>query len=73
MFKKPFVSFIFKKSPKERLISLKKSLKIENRIFNYDQMPDIDLLTKPLDINYTLIDSLKYQSINFLKKNLGIK
>jgi len=73
IFKKPFVSFIFKRSPKERLISLKKTFKIENRIFEYNKMPNVDLLTKPLTINYTLIDNLKLQSINYLKKNLRIK
>ena len=73
IFNKPFVSFIFKDSPKERLISLKNTFQIENRIFQYNQIPNVSLLTTPLNINYDLINSLKSQSINYLKKNLGIK
>jgi hypothetical protein len=72
IFNKPFVSFIFKNSPKERLISLKNAFNIQNRIFEYNQFPDINLLKTPLNINYTLINSLKNQSIAYLKKNLGI-
>ena len=73
IFNKPFISFIFKKSARERLISLKETLKIKNRIFEYNQYPDINLLTIPLKINRNLLNSLKIQSINFLKKNLGIR
>lgn len=72
IFNKPFVSFIFKNSPKERLISLKNAFNIQNRIFEYNQFPDISLLKTPLNINYTLINLLKNQSIAYLKKNLGI-
>jgi hypothetical protein len=72
IFNKPFISFIFKNSPKERLISLKNAFNIQNRIFEYNQFPDINLLKTPLNINYTLINSLKNQSIAYLKKNLGI-
>ena len=72
MFNKPFISFIFKNSPKERLMSLKSAFNIKNRIFEYDQFPDINLLKTPLNINYTLINLLKNQSIEYLKKNLGI-
>ena len=72
IFNKPFISFLFKKSPKERFISLKETLEIKNRIFGYNQIPNINLLKTPLNINHTLIASLKNNSINFLKKNLGI-
>lgn len=72
IFNKPFISFLFKKSPKERFISLKEALEIKNRIFEYNQIPSINLLKTILNINHTLIDSLKISSINFLKKNLGI-
>ena len=72
IFNKPFISFIFKNSPKERLISLKNAFNIQNRIFEYNQFPDINLLKTPLNINYTLINLLKNQSIAYLKKNLGI-
>ena len=73
IFNKPFVSFLFKDSPKERFISLKEEFKIENRIYEYNQTPDINLLKKPLKINYSLINNLKNKSINYLKNNLGIK
>lgn len=72
IFNKPFISFIFKKGARERFISLKETLEIKNRIFEYNQYPDINLLTLPLNINRSLINSLKIKSINFLKKNLGI-
>lgn len=72
IFKKPFISFIYKGSAKERLISLGDLLSIKDRIFNYDQIPEVGLLTKPLNVNYTLLKELKIKSINFLKKNLGI-
>jgi hypothetical protein len=72
IFNKPFVSFIFKNSPRERLNSLKKIFKVENRIFEYNQIPDVNLLTTPLNINNKLMNSLKIRSINYLKKNLGI-
>ena len=72
IFKKPFISFIIKDSPRERLISLKETFRIKNRIFEYNQTPDINLLTIPLNINYTLIDNLREKSINYLKKNLGL-
>ena len=72
MFNKPFVSFIFKNSPKERLISLRNAFNIQNRIVEYDQFPDIRILKTPLNINYTLINLLKKQSIDYIKKNLGI-
>ena len=73
IFDKPFITFLFKDSPKERLISLRDEFKIKNRIYEYNQIPDINLLKKPLNINHSLINSLKNKSINYLKKNLGIK
>ena len=72
IFNKPFVSFIFKNSPKERMISLKNAFNIQNRIFEYNIFPDVNILKTPLNINFTLINLLKKQSIKFLKKNLGI-
>ena len=72
IFNKPFISFIFKMSPKERLYSLKNLFKLENRIFEYNEKPDINLLKTPLNINHSLMKLLKNKSINFLKKNLGI-
>jgi hypothetical protein len=70
IFKKPFITFFFKNSPKERLISLKEALQIKGRFYEYNQTPDIKLLTTPLRINSHLLNSLKIRSINYLKKNL---
>ena len=71
IFNKPFISFLYKNSPKERILSLGKLLGFENRIFEYNQSPSIHFLTTPLKINYFLLNSLKNKSINFLKQNLG--
>ena len=73
IFNKPFVSIIFNDCPKERFISLKNIFKIENRIFEYNQIPDINLLSTPLNINYNLLKSLQEASINYLQKNLFLK
>ena len=54
----------------ERFISLQKLLKLENRFFYYNEIPNISLLTTPLNIDYDLLNALKIKSINFLKKNL---
>ena len=72
IFKKPFITFLYKNSPKERLISLKDALKIKSRFYEYNQTPDIRLLTTPLRINVNYLDSLRIKSINYLKKNLGL-
>ena len=72
IFNKPFISFIFQNSPKERLISLKETLNLQNRIYDYDKIPKFSLLKKPLNINKALLHKMKLKSIEFLKKNLGI-
>lgn len=71
IFNKPFISFLYKGSPKERLLSLGKLFGFENRIFEYNQTPTIEFLKMPLNINHFLLDSLKNKSISFLKQNLG--
>ena len=70
IFNKPFISFNYKGSAKERLVSLGKLFGLENRIINNNEIPDYKLLKIPLNINYTLINILKRNSINFIKKNL---
>lgn len=72
IFNKPFVAFMIKDSPKERFISLKETLGIKDRIFEYYQIPNINMLKTPLEINYKIIDNLRNISINYLKKNLEI-
>ena len=72
IFNKPFISFINRKCGKERFLSLRKLLNLEYRIVNDNIIPNISLLTTPLDINYTLFNYLINKSINYLKKNLEI-
>jgi polysaccharide pyruvyl transferase WcaK-like protein len=72
IFNKPFISFIFKDSPKERLYTLKNIFNFKNRIIEYNEHPDINLLKTPLNINETFMELMKNQSINYLKKNLEI-
>ena len=72
IFNKPFITFIFKGSPKERFLYLKDIFKIGNRIIEDNTIPNIGLLSKPLNINYSLMNKLKLKSIKYLKKNLGI-
>ena len=70
IFKKPFVTFIYKNGNNDRFDSLKEIFNIENRIFLYNERPNVNLLTLPLDIDKNLIDTLKAKSIDYLKKNL---
>jgi len=72
IFNKPFISFIFKNSPKERLYTLKHLFNLENRIIEYYEQPDLNLLNVSLKFNKTLMELMKNESIKFLKKNLGI-
>ena len=72
IFNKPFVTFLFNGTPKERFISLGNVFKVKNRIFEYYQTPNISLLSTTLYIDNTYIQLLKNKSINYLKKNLGI-
>ena len=69
IFRKPFVSFIYGEND-ERFNSLKEIFKIENRIMKYNNIPDINLLTTPLNIDQDLIESLKAKSISYLKMNI---
>jgi hypothetical protein len=72
IFNKPFIAFIKKGRGNERFNSLKEVFGLGNRIFDYNSNPNIKLLTTKLNINITLLKSLKKQSINYLKKNLNL-
>ena len=72
LFNKPFISFNYKCSAKERLSSLGKLFRLENRIINTNELPNYTLLTTPLNINYTLLELLKRKSINYIKNNLKL-
>ena len=73
MFNKPFVSFNLANNGKERLKSLGKLFGVENRIFTEYDTPDINLLTTPLNIDFSSINNLRKKSLNFIKKCLGIE
>ena len=70
IFKKPFISFIYENSNNDRFDSLKEIFKINKRIIKYNNIPNINLLQAPLNIDEHLMNSLKIKSINYLKENL---
>ena len=71
IFNKPFISFNKKSGAKERLISLGNLFGFSNRIFDFNQNPNIRLLITPLKINYFVFHNLRKKSINYIKKNLN--
>ena len=74
IFNKPFFTFSIKGNAEARFQSLATVLDLKSRIiFFNDKDPDFNLLTIPLNLNLSLIESLKSKSINFIKKNLDIK
>ena len=74
IFNKPFISFTNIRRGKARFESIKKTLKLENRIIEPDNFSNINvnLLIEPLNINRTKFNKLKKFSINYLKQNLDI-
>ena len=72
IFNKPFISYTNKINYDARFSSLKEIFNISNRIIDISSTPDYRLLEIPLNINKSLINSLKKISIIFLKKNLAI-
>ena len=72
IFNKPFISYTNNINYDARFSSLKEIFNISNRIIDISSTPDYRLLEIPLNINKSLINSLKKISIIFLKKNLAI-
>jgi polysaccharide pyruvyl transferase WcaK-like protein len=70
IFNKPFISFVYEENGRERFNTLKEIFNLQNRIYDWNSTADLKLLDIPLDINKTVLSSLKTQSINFLKNNL---
>lgn len=70
IFNKPFISFVYEENGRERFNTLKEIFNFQNRIYDCNSTPDLKLLDIPLNINKTLLNSLKTQSINYLKNNL---
>ena len=72
IFNKPFITFLDENNGKERFNSLKEVFDIENRLFDINSKPYITLLQKELNLNMTIFNLLKKESMQFLKKNLRI-
>ena len=74
IFNKPFISYVNVNRGKSRFDSLKETFNLRDRIITpkVNEKADVNLLLEPLNINQTLLNELKINSINFLKKNLGI-
>ena len=71
IFNKPFITLCKNNDP--RFQSLGNVFDLKNRLISYNVVtPDISLLTTPLNLNMTLIKTLKIKSINFIKKNLDL-
>ena len=73
MFDKPFISYINVARGKNRFKNLKECLHLENRIIKKGHYLNSSLLFEPLNINTTYLNELRNSSINYLKKNVGIK
>ena len=72
IFNKPFVAFNLNTRGNERFNTLRDVYCLGSRIFDTNEIPDISLITIPLEINRTKIDELINKSNVFLKKNLNI-
>ena len=76
IFNKPFISFSPKFNGNERFNTLKEVFSLKKRIFDDNDISNIDinLLKKPINLNKNpIFKLLKKQSLNYLKKNLKIK
>ena len=76
IFNKPFISFSPVFNGIERFNTLKEVFNLYNRIFdcNYSSVPDINLLKINININKNpILNLIKKQSLNYLKKKLGVK
>ena len=74
IFNKPFLTFINSNRGNIRFFSLNKTFQLSDRFIypkNFNKI-DIEILTKKPDINITLFNILKKNSIQFLKQNLEI-
>jgi len=74
IFKKPFISYLNQKRGSDRFTSLIETFNLSKRIIfrNKFKIVNINLLKTPLNINQSLLNNLKKNSINFLKKNLNL-
>ena len=70
IFNKPFITFLYENTGKERFNSLKDIFDIGNRLFEINSNPKISLLEEPLNLKMNKFYSFKNKSIKFLIKNL---
>ena len=70
IFNKPFVAFINKNEANDRFDSLIKTFKINDRVYDINESPNINLLLNKLQIDRKIIKSLKTKSIHFLISSL---
>lgn len=73
MFDKPFISYINVARGKHRFENLKECFHLDDRIIEKGQYLNSSLLFEPLNINKTYLNELRNSSINYLKKNVGVK
>ena len=73
IFNKPFVTFLKSIRGNERFNTIMEVFGIKDRFFGENKWPSLDLLSTPLNLNYTIIDYYRNISINYLKKNLKIQ
>ena len=72
IFNKPFISIYYPKG-KSRFTTLGNLFNVSERLFMLKEEINIDLLVKPLNIDYEILKKERRRSINFLKKNLKSK
>ena len=72
IFNKPFISIYYPRA-KSRFSTLGNLFNVSERLFNLKEEINLDLLIKPLNINYEILKKERRRSINFLKKNLKSK
>ena len=75
IFNKPFISFINSFRGKDRFFSLAETLNLKNRFIfpTNSNIIDLNLLKTNPNINQTEFNALKEKSLNYIKKNLGMK
>ena len=69
IFNKPFISFVYQSRGNARFNTLKDIFHLKNRIYDENCIPDLKQLEIPLNLNKSILNSLKKQSINKLYKN----
>ena len=70
IFSKPFVTFRKRKGD-NRINNLNEIFNITDRIIDFNSVPSLSLLNKPLNIDKTKLKLLRKKSISYLKQNLN--